>query len=69
MQDGYSSVGQGVVMGWFTADPKKALKKKYAAKMKEAKDAEKLGDRIKQSALIAEGEALLAELDALESKG
>ncbi len=56
-------------MGWFTADPKKTLKKKYAAKMKEAKDAEKLGDRVKQSALIAEGEALLAELDALESKG
>jgi hypothetical protein len=52
------------MFGWLRADPVKKLQRRYEAKVKEAKDAEKFGDRAKQAELYAEAETLLQELDA-----
>ena len=57
-----------MLFGWFRRDPVAALRKAYAKKMKEAKDAEKFGDRALQADLYAEAEAIGQELDALVSQ-
>ena len=54
------------MFGWLKKNPRKALEQRYAAKLKEAKEAgEKYGDRALQARLYEEAETLLAELDAL----
>jgi hypothetical protein len=54
------------MFGWFRKSPRELLEQRYAAKLKEAKEAgEKYGDRALQARLYEEAEAILAELDAL----
>ncbi|MFT4622524.1 MAG: hypothetical protein ACI8PZ_001180 [Myxococcota bacterium] len=55
------------MFGWLRPDPVKRLEKRYQAKMKEAYDAEKFGDRVRQAGLYAEAEAIRVELDALKA--
>jgi hypothetical protein len=54
------------MFGLFKRDPAKALKKAYAQKLEEARDAQRRGDIAGYGALIAESEALAAELDRLD---
>ena len=55
------------MFGWLRSDPVKRLEKRYQAKVKEAYDAEKFGDRVRQAALYAEADVLLKELEALKA--
>ncbi len=52
------------MFGWLRSDPRKKLQKRYEAKLREARDAEKFGDRALQASLYAEAQALLDELEA-----
>ncbi len=54
------------MFGWFRSDPKKQLQRKYEAKLREAKDAEKFGDRARQADLYAEAEAIYQQIEELE---
>ncbi|MBX2802030.1 MAG: Lacal_2735 family protein [Myxococcales bacterium] len=56
------------MFGWLRSDPKKKLQKRYEAKMRQAKEAEKFGDRALQAELYTQAEALYAELEALEAE-
>lgn len=51
------------MFGWLRGDPVAKLQKRYEAKLKEAKDAEKFGDRAKQADLYAEAEVIYEELE------
>ena len=53
------------MFGWLRSDPVKKIQRQYAAKLKEAKEAEKFGDRARQANLYAEAEALYERLQAL----
>ncbi|MEM6925955.1 MAG: DUF6435 family protein [Myxococcota bacterium] len=52
------------MFGLFKSDPVRKLQRQYEAKMKEAKDAEKFGDRAKQAELYTEAEAIYERLEA-----
>lgn len=53
---------------WLRPDPKKALRKKYEAKLREAHDAmNRKADRGLHAELMAEAEQLADELEALEA--
>lgn len=54
------------MFGWFRQDPVAAARKEYAAKLQQAKDAERMADRALQGHLYAEAEALLVKLTELE---
>lgn len=56
------------MFAWLKPDPEKRLRRRYEAKMKEARDAEKFGDRARQADLYAEAEALYEELTALSAE-
>ncbi|MEN0062541.1 MAG: DUF6435 family protein [Myxococcota bacterium] len=56
------------MFGWFKSDPIKKLQREYEAKMKEAKDAEKFGDRARQAELYTEAEAIFARLEAAKAE-
>lgn len=55
------------MLSWFRADPIKKLRRKYEAKMKEARDAEKFGDRALQAELYSQAEEIYKEIEALEA--
>lgn len=55
------------MLSWFRADPRKKLQRQYEAKMKEARDAEKFGDRARQAELYAEAEDLYKRLEGLDA--
>ena len=55
------------MFSFWKRDPQQQLQNAYARKMKQAKDAEKYGDRALQADLYAEADALLTELDRLRS--
>jgi len=55
------------MFGWFRSDPVKKLQKAYEAKLKQAKDAEKLGDRALQADLYGEAEVIYVELEAAQA--
>ncbi len=52
------------MFGWFKSDPVRKLQREYEAKMREAKDAEKFGDRARQAELYTEAEAIHERLEA-----
>lgn len=56
------------MFGWFRSDPKAKLRRAYEAKVKEAKDADKFGDRAKQADLFAEAEEIWTQIEALEAE-
>lgn len=56
------------MFGWFRRDPVKKLQRAYESKLKEAKDAEKFGDRGLQAQLYAEAEAIYTELEAAQAE-
>jgi len=55
------------MFGWFKSDPIRKLQRQYEQKMKEAKEAEKFGDRARQAELYTEAEAIWARLEATRS--
>ena len=48
-------------------DPKKALERRYAALMQEARDIQRSGDIVAYAAKVDEAEAVRKELEALEA--
>lgn len=54
---------------WFRKTPAARLQKEYEAKLKEAKIAEKFGDRALQANLYAEAEAILKKIDSTKMDG
>jgi hypothetical protein len=56
------------MFGWFKSDPMKKLQKAYEAKLKEAKDAEKFGDRGLQAQLYGEAEEIYVQLEAAQAR-
>ena len=56
------------MFGWFKSDPVKKLQRAYEAKLKEAKEAEKYGDRGLQAQLYSEAEEIYARLEAAQAE-
>ncbi len=57
-----------MMFGWFRSDPKKKLEAQYAAKLEQARDAQRNGNIQGYAALMAEAEAILQEMDRLTEK-
>ena len=56
------------MFGWFRSDPKTKLERAYRAKLQQAKDAEKYGDRAKQADLYAEAEEIWKQIEAIDNE-
>lgn len=54
-----------VMFGFFKTDPRKKLEKAYAAKLEEARDAQRGGDIKRFAQLTAEAEAIVKQIEAL----
>ncbi|QDT96412.1 DUF6435 family protein [Gimesia aquarii] len=53
------------MFGWFRGDPKKKLESQYAAKLEQARDAQRNGNIQGYASLMAEAETILQEIDRL----
>lgn len=53
------------MFGWFRSDPKKKLEAQYAAKLEQARDAQRNGNIQGYASLMAEAETILQEIDRL----
>lgn len=53
------------MFSWFRRDPRKRLNAQYAQKLEQARDAQRNGNILGYSDLMAEAEAILKELDCL----
>ncbi len=56
------------MFAWLRPDPIKRADKRYQAKMRQAKESERYGDRGLQAQLYGEAEVLWAELEALKAQ-
>ena len=56
------------MFGWLKPDPRKRLQRRYEAKMKQARDADKYGDRALQADLYAQADELCRQLEALDAQ-
>lgn len=56
------------MLSWFRSDPVKRLQRDYATKLKEARDVQRNGDIVRYSAIMAEAEEILQQIEEHESK-
>ena len=56
------------MFGFFKKDPKKKLEKEYKALLLKARDVQRSGDIIAYSGIVAESEAVLKKIKALEKR-
>ena len=54
-----------MMFGWFRSDPKKKLETQYAAKLEQARDAQRNGNIQGYANLMAEAETILLEIDSI----
>ncbi|WP_298861818.1 DUF6435 family protein [uncultured Gimesia sp.] len=54
-----------MMFGWLRGDPKKKLEARYAAKLEQARDAQRNGNIQGYATLMAEAETILQEIDRL----
>lgn len=54
------------MLGWLKRDPVEKLKAEYARKLEQACEIQRNGDIVRYSAVMAEAESLLQQIDSLE---